>query len=135
MTTSEMASRTVATAAADVRLSFSMLLRMRTDVTSVRSGRLPDNSTSEPYSLMARANAVVEAVLHQGACSDTTERNGHYMLDNNYQVTLELFELCQAFHFDLEEHVWRSDFSRCAQGRFNSACGHDVIFLDEDTIM
>jgi len=38
----------------------------------------------------------VEAILHQGACSDTTERNGHYMMDNNYQVTLELFELCQA---------------------------------------
>ncbi len=38
----------------------------------------------------------IEAVFHQGACSDTTERNGHYMLDNNYRVTLELFELCQA---------------------------------------
>ena len=38
----------------------------------------------------------IEAVLHQGACSDTTERNGHYMLDNNYRVTLELFEFCQA---------------------------------------
>jgi ADP-L-glycero-D-manno-heptose-6-epimerase len=38
----------------------------------------------------------IEAVLHQGACSDTTERNGHYMLDNNYRVTLELFEYCQA---------------------------------------
>ena len=38
----------------------------------------------------------VDVVLHQGACSDTTERNGHFMLDNNYQVTLELFELCQA---------------------------------------
>jgi len=38
----------------------------------------------------------VEAVLHQGACSDTTERNGRYMLDNNYRVTLELFEHCQA---------------------------------------
>ena len=24
------------------------------------------------------------AVLHQGACSDTTERNGHFMMDNNY---------------------------------------------------
>ncbi len=36
------------------------------------------------------------AVLHQGACSDTTERNGHYMMDNNYRVTLELFEWCQA---------------------------------------
>lgn len=38
----------------------------------------------------------VEAVLHQGACSDTTERNGQYMLDNNYRVTLELFQYCQA---------------------------------------
>lgn len=37
----------------------------------------------------------VEAVLHQGACSDTTERNGRYMLDNNYRVTLELFNFCQ----------------------------------------
>lgn len=37
----------------------------------------------------------VRAVLHQGACSDTTERNGRYMLDNNYRVTLELFEACQ----------------------------------------
>ena len=38
----------------------------------------------------------VRAVLHQGACSDTTERNGRYMLDNNYRVTLELLEFCQA---------------------------------------
>jgi ADP-L-glycero-D-manno-heptose 6-epimerase len=37
----------------------------------------------------------VTAVLHQGACSDTTERDGHYMMDNNYRVTLELFEYCQ----------------------------------------
>lgn len=37
----------------------------------------------------------IDAVLHQGACSDTTERNGRYMLDNNYRVTLELFEYCQ----------------------------------------
>ncbi|MGU9942345.1 ADP-glyceromanno-heptose 6-epimerase [Bordetella avium] len=38
----------------------------------------------------------VRAVLHQGACSDTTERNGQYMMDNNYRVTLEWFEYCQA---------------------------------------
>lgn len=37
----------------------------------------------------------VEAVFHQGACSDTTERNGQYMMDNNYRVTLELFNYCQ----------------------------------------
>ena len=37
----------------------------------------------------------IEAVIHQGACSDTTERNGHFMMDNNYRVTLELFQYCQ----------------------------------------
>jgi len=37
----------------------------------------------------------IEAVFHQGACSDTTERDGRYMLDNNYRVTLELFQFCQ----------------------------------------
>lgn len=37
----------------------------------------------------------IDAVFHQGACSDTTERNGHYMMDNNYRVTLELFHYCQ----------------------------------------
>lgn len=38
----------------------------------------------------------VEAVFHQGACSDTTERDGHYMMDNNYRVTRELFEWTQS---------------------------------------
>ncbi|AWB34037.1 ADP-glyceromanno-heptose 6-epimerase [Orrella marina] len=38
----------------------------------------------------------VEAVFHQGACSDTTERNGQYMMDNNYRVTRELFEWAQS---------------------------------------
>ena len=37
----------------------------------------------------------IQAILHQGACSDTTERNGQYMLDNNYRVTLEIFRYAQ----------------------------------------
>jgi ADP-L-glycero-D-manno-heptose 6-epimerase len=37
----------------------------------------------------------IEAIFHQGACSDTTERNGQFMMDNNYRVTLELFEWAQ----------------------------------------
>jgi ADP-L-glycero-D-manno-heptose 6-epimerase len=37
----------------------------------------------------------VRAILHQGACSDTTERDGRYMMDNNYRVTLEVFEWAQ----------------------------------------
>jgi ADP-L-glycero-D-manno-heptose 6-epimerase len=46
----------------------------------VVEGRLPD----------------IRAIFHQGACSDTTERDGRFMMDNNYRVTLELFEYCQA---------------------------------------
>lgn len=38
----------------------------------------------------------LRAVIHQGACSDTTESDGRFMMDNNYQVTLELFSYCQA---------------------------------------
>jgi ADP-L-glycero-D-manno-heptose 6-epimerase len=45
--------------------------------------------------VLGRDLPALQAVLHQGACSDTTERNGKYMLDNNYRVTLELFEYCQ----------------------------------------
>lgn len=46
--------------------------------------------------VLANTLPSLRAVLHQGACSDTTERNGRYMMDNNYRVTLELFEYCQA---------------------------------------
>jgi len=36
----------------------------------------------------------VEAVLHQGACSDTTERDGRYMMRNNYEYSKRLLEFC-----------------------------------------
>ena len=37
----------------------------------------------------------VEVIFHEGACSDTMEHNGHYMMENNYRYTLELFRWCQ----------------------------------------
>lgn len=40
-------------------------------------------------------DGLVSAVLHQGACSDTMENDGQYMMENNYQYTLELFNHCQ----------------------------------------
>jgi ADP-L-glycero-D-manno-heptose 6-epimerase len=36
--------------------------------------------------------ASVEAVLHQGACSDTTEKNGRYMMEANYEASKGWFE-------------------------------------------
>jgi ADP-L-glycero-D-manno-heptose 6-epimerase len=38
----------------------------------------------------------VDAVFHEGACSDTMEHNGKFMMDNNYEVTKQLFNACQA---------------------------------------
>ena len=40
-------------------------------------------------------DGLVSAVLHQGACSDTMESDGRYMMDNNYQYSLELLNYCQ----------------------------------------
>ena len=37
----------------------------------------------------------ISAILHQGACSDTMNHDGKYMMDNNYQYTLALFDYCQ----------------------------------------
>lgn len=37
----------------------------------------------------------VEAVFHEGACSDTMETDGKYMLANNYTLSCELLRACQ----------------------------------------
>lgn len=37
----------------------------------------------------------VEAVFHQGACSDTMESDGKFMLRNNYATSVALFQACQ----------------------------------------
>jgi ADP-L-glycero-D-manno-heptose 6-epimerase len=38
----------------------------------------------------------LRAVLHQGACSDTMETNGQYMMENNYTYSKTLLAYCQA---------------------------------------
>jgi len=42
-----------------------------------------------------RFEGAVAAVFHQGACSDTMETDGRYMLDNNYTYSKRLLEWCQ----------------------------------------
>ena len=52
---------------------------------------------SEFYARFAKGEfGHVDAVLHEGACSDTMEHNGRYMLDNNYRCSKELLDACQA---------------------------------------
>ncbi len=43
----------------------------------------------------------IEAIFHQGACSTTTEWDGRYMMENNYEYTKSLFHYCQAHKIPL----------------------------------
>ena len=42
-----------------------------------------------------RALPKPDVVFHQGACSDTMESDGRYMLDNNFRYSVELLRWCQ----------------------------------------
>jgi len=44
---------------------------------------------------LGRFEGAVEALFHQGACSDTMESDGRYMLDNNYGYSKRLLDWCQ----------------------------------------
>ena len=39
-------------------------------------------------------DGAIAAISHQGACSDTTEMDGRYMMHNNYQYSREILEYC-----------------------------------------
>jgi ADP-L-glycero-D-manno-heptose 6-epimerase len=43
-----------------------------------------------------RFDAKAAAVLHQGACSDTMESDGRYMMENNYDYSMKLMRWCAA---------------------------------------
>jgi ADP-L-glycero-D-manno-heptose 6-epimerase len=44
-------------------------------------------------------NIKIRAILHQGACSNTLEDDGHYMMDNNFTYSKELL------HFALDRKI------------------------------
>jgi ADP-L-glycero-D-manno-heptose 6-epimerase len=39
-------------------------------------------------------DGALDAIIHQGACSDTMETDGRYMMDNNYRYSLQLLDFC-----------------------------------------
>ncbi|MDR1275571.1 MAG: ADP-glyceromanno-heptose 6-epimerase [Candidatus Accumulibacter sp.] len=41
-----------------------------------------------------RFDGGVEAVFHEGACSDTMESDGRYMMENNYRYSLGILDWC-----------------------------------------
>ncbi len=52
---------------------------------------------SEFYTRFAKREfGRIDAVLHEGACSDTMEHNGRFMLDTNYRCSKDLLDAAQA---------------------------------------
>ena len=51
--------------------------------------------------LVAGTFGEVEAIFHQGACSDTMEHDGRYMMANNFRYSLNLLDWCQAHRVPL----------------------------------
>ena len=65
---------------------------------NLRDARIADYfDRGEFYPRFARGDfGAVDAVLHQGACSDTMEHNGQLMMALNYRCTKDLLDACQA---------------------------------------
>jgi ADP-L-glycero-D-manno-heptose 6-epimerase len=40
-------------------------------------------------------DGLLDAILHLGACSDTMETDGRYMMENNFRYSMDLLEFCQ----------------------------------------
>ncbi len=52
---------------------------------------------SEFYARFAKGEfGPVDAVFHEGACSDTMEHDGRFMMDTNYRCSKGLLDACQA---------------------------------------
>ncbi|MBC7799241.1 MAG: ADP-glyceromanno-heptose 6-epimerase [Gemmatimonadaceae bacterium] len=64
------------------------------------------------------ADSGIELIFHQGACSDTTERDGRYMLEVNYEYSKELYSFCT-------EHDVRFVYASSAATYGDGAAGFD----------
>ncbi|HSS46506.1 MAG TPA: ADP-glyceromanno-heptose 6-epimerase [Burkholderiales bacterium] len=40
-------------------------------------------------------DGAIRVILHQGACTDTSESDGRYMMENNYRYSVELLDYCE----------------------------------------
>jgi len=69
---------------------------------NLRGARFVDYMDKREFRRAINENALsggkIEAILHQGACSNTLEDDGVYMMDNNFQYTKEVlaFSICRS---------------------------------------
>lgn len=67
----------------------------------------------------------IELVIHQGACSATTETDGYYMMKNNYEFSKKIFAFCTKHNANL---VYASSASVYGDGKLGFSDTHDNYF-------
>ncbi len=69
-------------------------------------------------------DGVIEAIFHEGACSDTMETDGRYMMENNFRYSVTLLDFC----LDHEvQFLYASSASVYGAGRvFKEARAHEA---------
>lgn len=54
-----------------------------------------DKRDFREYAANGKKLGSVQAVFHQGACSDTMATDGRYVMDNNYEFSKDIYHFCQ----------------------------------------
>lgn len=64
----------------------------------------------------------IDAILHQGACSDTMEHDGHYMMENNYRYSVDLLNWAQDQDVPMLYASSAATYGRSTQFREEPGC-------------
>lgn len=69
-------------------------------------------------------NIQIDAIIHMGACSSTTEKNADYLIENNYQYTKYLAEYCVKRHI---RFIYASSAATYGNGSQGFSDNQDII--------
>jgi ADP-L-glycero-D-manno-heptose 6-epimerase len=67
----------------------------------------------------------IDAILHQGGCSNTLEDDGQYMMDNNFTYTKEVFHFAQAENTPLVFASTAAVYGLSGPGRFTPTIANE----------
>jgi len=66
----------------------------------------------------------IDAVIHMGACSDTEEKNGDYLMENNYRFTVRLAEWALSYN---KRFIYASSAATYGDGSLGFCDDEDAI--------
>lgn len=89
---------------------------------NIRDCRIADYMDAEKFLRIIESNSLdssIEAIFHQGACADTMETNGRYMMENNYEYSKSLLNFAAANNIPF---VYASSASVYGNNRTTTEC-------------